>query len=139
MLVSIMRRHVIIKGGYSLIMEIFSPYRRRIYEYNSLIRESGYYLKPIHLVVKKDVNSKYKYLYFGRYWYRLIKASNGRIRWIYVGREKPDPNLPEPPINPLEGLKIIVINENDVIVDEYVYNTLVSMFPNLKGHNVARE
>lgn len=134
-----MRKHIIVKDGYPVIMEIFSPYRRRIYEYNSLIRESGYYLKPIHLVVKKSINSKYKYLYFGRYWYRFTKTSSKRIRWIYVGREKPDPNLPEPPINPLEGLKIIAVNDNDIIVDEYVYNVLINIFPSLKGYNVVRE
>ncbi len=118
------KNYVTLKDGYQLIMELFLPYRRRIYEYNSLIKDTGYYLKPIHFVIKKDLNMKY--LYFGRYWYRIVKGRSGNIKWIYVGREKPDPNLPEPPINPFEGLKILV-NGNDVLIDEYVYKTLTTM------------
>ncbi|MEM1709472.1 MAG: hypothetical protein QXT01_04695 [Sulfolobales archaeon] len=115
------RNYVVLKDGYQLIMELFLPYRLRIYEYNSQIRNTGYYLKPVHVVVKKELNLKY--LYFGRYWYRIAKGPNGKIKWIYVGKEKPDPNLPEPPLNPFEGLKIIASND-DIIVDEYVYKTL---------------
>lgn len=117
--------YVRVKDGYKLIMEIFSPYRRKIYEYNELIRESGYYLKPVHVVIKKSTS--FKYLYFGRYWYRIIKSEGRKLRWIYVGREKPDPNLPEPPLNPFEGLRIIV-DGDDVVIDDYVYRVLVSRF-----------
>lgn len=115
------RNHVRVKGGYRLIMDLFSPYRRRIYEYNESIKELGYYLKPIHIVIKKATNLKY--IYFGRYWYRLVKMDDGRIKWIYIGREKPDPHLPDPPLNPFEGLRIIVVDD-DIIVDEYVYRIL---------------
>lgn len=124
------RNYVVLKDGYQLIMELFLPYRRRIYEYNSQIKDTGYYLKPVHLVVKKELNLKY--LYFGRYWYRITKGPHGKIKWIYVGKEKPDPNLPEPPINPFEGLKIIV-NNDDIIIDEYVYKTLSTII-NKKDH-----
>lgn len=116
--------YVTLKDGYQLIMELFLPYRRRIYEYNSLIKDTGYYLKPLHFVVKKELNLKY--LYFGRYWYRIAKGPHNKIKWIYVGREKPDPSLPEPPINPFEGLKTVV-NNNDIIVDEYVYRILINI------------
>lgn len=119
------RSYIRVKDGYKLIMEMFSPYRRKIYEYNESIKDSGYYLKPVHVVIKKSMN--FKYLYFGRYWYRVIRGEGRRLRWIYVGREKPDPNLPEPPLNPFEGLKIIV-DGNDVVVDDYVYRVLVSRF-----------
>jgi len=118
-----MSSHLRIKDGYKVVMELFTPYRRRIYEYNSLIRETGYYLKPIHVVVKKVDNTRSKYVYFGRYWYRVVRNPNGRIQWIYVGREKPDPQLPEPPLNPFEGLRIIVY-EDDVVVDEHTYRVL---------------
>jgi len=121
-----MSSHLRIKDGYKVVMELFTPYRRRIYEYNSLIRETGYYLKPIHVVVKKVDNTRSKYVYFGRYWYRVVRNPNGRIQWIYVGREKPDPQLPEPPLNPFEGLRIIVY-EDDVIVDEHTYRVLNMM------------
>ncbi len=119
------RDYIRVKDGYRLIMDLFSPYRRRIYAYNESIKEFGYYLKPIHIVVKKATNLKY--IYFGRYWYRLVKMDDGRVKWIYIGREKPDPHLPDPPLNPFEGLRIMVVDD-DVIVDEYVYRIL-NTFP----------
>jgi len=113
---------VIIRDGYKLLMEIYAPYRERIYAYNSRIRDSGYYLKPIHIVYKNVNNRRYKYLYFGRYWYRVIKKGK-RVKWVYIGREKPDPHLPDPPLSPFEGISIIVDN-NDVIVDELTFKVI---------------
>lgn len=78
-----------------------------IYEYNSRIRHTGYYLKPVHVTVRRlDNGAIVKYYYYGRYWYKLEKASPSRIRWIYVGREKPLPDLPDPPPHPLEGVVV---------------------------------
>ncbi|MFP3203656.1 MAG: hypothetical protein RXR43_16050, partial [Sulfolobus sp.] len=37
-----------------------------------------------------------KYIYIGRYWYKL-ERKNGKQKWIYLGKEKPLPNLPDPP------------------------------------------
>ena len=128
-----MNKHLRIKDGYKVIMDLFTPYRRRIYEYNSLIRETGYYLKPIHIVVKKMNDTRNKYIYFGRYWYRVARSSNGKLRWVYIGREKPDPQLPEPPLNPFEGLKIIV-DGNDIIVDEHTYRVLNMLIRKIGGN-----
>lgn len=125
------KNYIRVKDGYRLIMEAFSPYRRKIYEYNELIRESGYYLKPVHVVVKRFANLKY--LYFGRYWYRVVRGDGRRLRWIYIGREKPDPNLPEPPLNPFEGLRIIV-DGDDIMVDDYVHRALTSILKKVNKH-----
>ena len=79
-------------------------------EYNNVVKKHGYYLKPVHIVVKKNSEGeKVKYYYFGRYWYKIVsvKKKNRRtIRWIYVGRKKPLRKLMDPPKNPLEGLVI---------------------------------
>ncbi len=129
-----MTKSVRVKGGYGLIMSIFTPYRVRIYAYNSQIRDTGYYLKPVHMVYKKLEGRKVKYMYFGRYWYRVYRAREGgrsKIKWIYVGRDKPDPQLPEPPINPLEGIAVIV-DGDDVLVDEKAFNALTQITQALK-------
>jgi hypothetical protein len=69
-----------------------SDLKRLVYEYNTKIRGYGVYLKPYHIVYR---NGK-KYIYIGRYWYKL-ERKNGKQKWIYLGKEKPLPNLPDPP------------------------------------------
>ncbi|HDN01792.1 MAG: hypothetical protein DRO10_02205 [Thermoprotei archaeon] len=134
-------KSVKISGGYDLVMELFSPYRLRIYDYNTQIRDSGYYLKPLHLVYKRFGDRKVKYVYFGRYWYRIYKVPadeegrRSRLKWIYVGREKPDPALPDPPLNPLEGLAIIVEGK-DIFVDENTFEALVKISMAILGENL---
>ena len=78
-------------------------YRRRLYEYNTLISRWKIKLKPIHIVTSRGK----RYLYLGKYWYR-VEYRHGKLRWIYLGSKKPLEHLPDPPINPLE---IIVINQ----------------------------
>ena len=132
-----------IYDGYRLVMELYSPYRTRIYKYNSTIRESGYYLKPLHIVYKVVQGRKLKYIYFGRYWYRVYKApaegkqkkAKSRIKWLYIGRDKPDPHLPDPPINPLEGIAVIV-DGNDVLVDERTFEALTKISKAVLGENL---
>ncbi len=132
------RKSLRIKEGYNLLMNIFSPYRLRIYRYNEEIKNSGYYLKPLHMVYRSIEGRKLKYVYFGRYWYRVYKSREGkktRLRWIYVGRDKPDPHLPEPPINPLEGLAAVVEGD-DVLVDERTFEALVKIAENLASRGL---
>ena len=91
-----------------------------LYEYNNEAKKHGFYLKPVHIVVKKNSSGdKLKYYYFGRYWYKImpVKRKNRRsIKWVYVGRNKPLNNLPDPPRNPLEGLVIKISNERIEII-----------------------
>lgn len=87
------------------------------YEYNNRIKHLGLYLKPIHMVTRKSADgSIVKYYYYGRYWYKIEKTPDGRIRWIYIGKEKPVPTLPDPPANPLEGVVVKVHDDNVEIV-----------------------
>lgn len=78
-----------------------------IYEYNNKIRHTGFYLKPVHISTRRlQDGTVIKYYYYGRYWYKLEKPSPSKIKWIYIGREKPSPELPDPPPNPLEGVVV---------------------------------
>lgn len=97
----------------NLLLSNFLP---EIYRYNNLVRNKNYYLKPVHIVIKKKSNgSIVKYQYYGRYWYRLERKPGrpSRIKWVYMGKEKPEKELPDPPRNPLDGL-VIKISDNEV-------------------------
>lgn len=92
-----------------------------IYNYNSLIKPKGYYLKPVHIVTRYlPDGTKITYYYYGRYWYRLEKdPATKKLKWKYLGKEKPDPSLPDPPPFQLEGL---VIKKYESYVEFLAFN-----------------
>jgi hypothetical protein len=112
-----------VKNGRFYLEKALEEYIRLIYRYNTLIRETGYYLKPVHIVTKKTNDGKKTYIYIGRYWWKIKyvgkRGRTSRIKWIYVGKEKPAElkDYPDPPYHPLAGLKV-VIDGNDVLIDE---------------------
>ncbi len=118
---------------------LLSNYLPEIYRYNSLIKDKKYYLKPVHIVIKRKSNgNKIRYYYYGRYWYRIERNSSGKIKWVYLGREKPDRGLPDPPKNPLEGLVVKISNGEVVILAakretyQLIYEALTSLQPVLE-------
>jgi hypothetical protein len=108
--------------------------RSAVYSYNLSIRNTGYYLKPVHYVYKRSSTGRVRvYEYYGRYWWRL-ENRGGRVRWRYVGRSKP-PGLPEPPSTGLEGLRIIREGD-DIIVDCWVVERFPELFRGLMVERV---
>lgn len=108
------------------IFEILNAYRLKLNEYNREISWSGYYLKPVHIVTKKSDNIIKVYRYFGKYWWRIeylgLRGGKPNLKWIYVGRIKPE-GLPDPPTNPLEGFVFFTIAGDDehIYVSQKVY------------------
>jgi hypothetical protein len=111
------KRRVSIKAPLSILARfnlIVGEILPAFYEYNNLVKQKGLYLKPVHVVVRRNPDGGVtKYFYYGRYWYRIERDSLGRLKWVYVGRVKPIPELPDPPENPLEG--VVVKQYNDVV------------------------
>jgi len=99
--------------------EILSKLKKVVYEYNAIIRGSGVYLKPYHAVYKQNK----KYIYIGKYWYRLERVG-GKLKWIYLGKNKPIKNLPDPPKIPEST--IIVENNEVYIVENKLIEELLS-------------
>ncbi|MCS7111644.1 MAG: hypothetical protein N3D82_03020 [Ignisphaera sp.] len=88
-----------------LLSTIAILYREKLYEYNSTIKNTGYYLKPFHITTKKWRGGVKVYHYYGRYWYRLT-LQGSKLKWCYIGSRKPHEGLPDPPINPLLLIRI---------------------------------
>jgi hypothetical protein len=119
-----------IYGCNKIFSRLLEEYRISLYAYNSRIRETGFYLKPVHKVyyTRKD-GTRSIYEYYGTYWW--IKKKKGYKTLLkYYGKNKP-PGLPDPPINPLSG---IVANplENWVIVPIESYRTIASVVAECK-------
>ena len=117
---------VIIYDGLQVLRAFIDEIKQPFYEYNSLISNTGYYLKPVHKVYKKLPNGKKRiYEYYGRYWWKKVGS-----RWIYAGNIKPKIIRYEPPRHPLEGLSII-IEDKDIIMNCRDYSKFKSYFKGL--------
>lgn len=122
-----MPRFFLVKNGLDAVASLLEEYKRAIYRYNSMIRGTGYYLKPMHVVVKHSASGEKKYTYVGRYWWRVVyvgkKGKTSRVKWIYVGKEKPAElkDYPDPPNHILVGFSFIVLNGRDILVREDVF------------------
>ena len=113
-------------GGRIVLWRIASEVKSVFYEYNSLISRTGYYLKPVHKVYKRTSDGRRRiYEYYGRYWWRR----KGK-RLVYAGTEKPRRVRVDPPRHPLEGLSIIV-EDDDVIISCADYEKFKGFFEGL--------
>lgn len=107
---------MLVKVPEKVFDEIIRRMKSKVYDYNSKIREYGVYLKPYHIVYK---NGK-KYIYVGKYWYKLEKK-DGKLKWIYLGKTKPNESMPDPP--PIPDYTIIKDGDG-YIIDEKILNEL---------------
>ncbi len=116
-------------NGRKALKTILESYVRELYQYNSVIKDTGFYLKPVHIVVKKTSGGKRYYYYYGRYWWRIVyagkKGRTSRVKWKYYGKSKPRElaGYPDPPRNPLEGVKVVVEGD-DIIVSIEQFNRI---------------
>jgi len=121
-------------GGSRALDSILADLKRILYEYNRVIRSTGYYLKPVHKVYKYSKGSRRVYEYYGRYWWKLEKRG-GRVKFIYAGLKKPARIKVSPPRNPLEGLSIIREGE-DILIKCSDFEKFSSIF---RGFKILRE
>ncbi len=119
-------RCLVVRGGLKAFKAILEDVVRSLYEYNSIARRYGVYLKPVHIVVRDYGYERRTYYYVGRYWWRIEYAGRSgrtsKVRWKYLGIEKPPEarDLPDPPPNPLEGLRFYAVGD-DVYIERSVY------------------
>ncbi len=100
------RERILVRGGLNHLLDLYLKFKLEIMEYNARIKSSGYYVKPVHVTYRNSGGRRLKYVYFGRYWYRVSRRGR-RVVWVYLGREKPEPSLPDPPPNPFEGVSVV--------------------------------
>ena len=140
--------YVLVRGGLEAVEAALEGFRRSLYRYNSLLRGSGYYLKPVHIVTRRLADgSRRRYMYIGRYWWRLSYtrgrgAPSHRLAWRYVGRDMPAElrgKVPPPPRNPLEGLSYAALEGGDILLRVEVYDRFSWVFEGLPVERVGCE
>ncbi len=118
-------------GGYRRLREWLDSLKPALYEYNEAIKSLGYYLKPVHKVYYRDSSGRLRvYEYYGRYWWKIAKDGKRR-RLIYAGRVKPR-GLPEPPPLELEGVRVIVEEGEDVVIECSLFERVKRIFEGLR-------
>ena len=128
---------LIVVDGINILQRLLDSYRKKLYEYNTLLSGTGFYLKPVHIVTRNTRGEKKLYYYYGRYWWKIkYKGKNNKtskIAWEYIGRQKPKElaHLPDPPKNPFEGIKIVVV-KNNIIIERKVYEKFPHLFKGFK-------
>ena len=122
-------------GGYKRLREWLDTIKPVIYEYNEVVKPLGYYLKPVHKVYYRSGEGKVRvYEYYGRYWWRVVWRG-GKRRLVYAGRVKPR-GLPDPPPMELEGLRVIVEDGDDVVIECSLFDRVKSVFKGLRVERV---
>lgn len=119
-----------IVGGARKVKEIYDEYVRKLNEYNAQIKHTGFYLRPVTKIARRDRKDpsrivRYDY-YYGRYWYFYISTRQRGI-YIYLGREKPLESLPDPPKDPLEGVEIIY-DGDDILIPKEQFDKVRDLF-----------
>lgn len=125
-----MKALVRIVGGVRRVKEIYDEYVRKLNEYNDQIKHTGFYLKPVMKIVRRDRNdpskvARYDY-YYGKFWYIQI-STRQRKAYIYVGKEKPLESLPDPPRDPLEGIEMIQEGD-DILIPKDQFERVKDLF-----------
>ncbi len=118
---------LIVYGGARRLEEVLDRVKEKVYEYNTIAGRHGYYLKPVHKVYRRTSQGVKVYEYYGRYYWR--RAGN---RLVYAGTVKPR-GLPDPEPLGIEGLSVIRVNDEDIVVDCTVYDRFKTLFQGLKA------
>ncbi|ODS42168.1 MAG: hypothetical protein MSIBF_02185 [Candidatus Altiarchaeales archaeon IMC4] len=109
---------ILIINGHDKIRETKKHYEDQIQKYNNIVKEitKGYFLR--------EQTSKKGKLY--KYWYKWIWDGK-QMHHKYIGREKPEFNLPEKPHFLFSGLKYQVAG-NDIVISEEEYKKIKTFF-----------
>lgn len=130
MLVGLLKTLVRIVEGARRVKEIYDEYVKRLNEYNEQIKHTGFYLKPVTKVARRDRRDPSKIIrydyYYGKYWFFSISTKE-RKAYIYLGREKPLESLPDPPKDPLEGVEIVYDGE-DILIPKEQFERIKDLF-----------
>lgn len=135
------RARIRIVGGVHRLRKIREELLERLREYNDKIKSTGFFLVPVKEIKVKiswpsGLVEERRYQYYGRYWYMYVSDRSGRgLRPVYVGRSKPLETLPDPPEDPLKGVRIYYDGE-DLLVPEDQFERVKDLF---KGYPVQRE
>ncbi|MEB3764944.1 MAG: hypothetical protein GSR77_02095 [Desulfurococcales archaeon] len=111
-------------NGAPVIRRIEVVLKEPFYHFNSLVGKYGFYIKPVHKIYKTINGVRRVYAYYGKYW---LKRKGNKV--VYAGSQKPRV-IPDNVMSKLQSFTII-FEEEDVIMDCWVYEKLKKYFEGL--------
>ena len=104
-----MKTYLIVDGD-KKVKEYQKEFQGVMREYRKIYRGWGYTFKK---VMPKDAIKPYYY------WYKWEYDPNTQNNvWTYIGKEKPEVNIPDPPVSRLDDVMFQVVGENIMITEE---------------------
>ena len=102
-------RNLIIIDGKKAIKAYEKEFRQVSKEYKEIYKGWGLTFKKV-----KPKGAKRPYYY----WYKWEYSSESKNNvWTYIGKDKPNTDIPDPPISRLEDVQYQVVGENVMITD----------------------
>lgn len=129
-----MEERILLVDGKDRIDEIRKRHKKTVAEFQKEVNDitRGYVYAPRTWKTQEGLKTGY-------YWYRYVyKAREDGSRYRtqkYIGKEKPDFNLPDPPKNPLDGTPHEVVG-NNILMDSKRYHNNKRLFKGLKAFKV---
>lgn len=138
------RMQVLVVNGSTALASIEQQYQKNLGDYNEMLQklQKTYYLKPKHTVYTR--RGRHVYNYHGRYWWKIEylgrKGKTSRIRWHYVplGVTQKPLDVPDPPKDPLLGLKYQKFANGDLLMDVAIYEKFKHLFRNCSVFRVLK-
>ena len=122
-----MRTFLIVDGN-KKVKEYKKEFQGIMREYKKTYRGWGYTFKK---VMPKGATKPYYY------WYKWEYDPNTQNNvWTYVGKEKPEVNIPDPPVNRLDEVSYSLAGEN-VIINEIEYQKIIDIFENYQKFEIS--
>lgn len=112
-------RTLLIVNGNKAIKEKTKEFKVILRQYKEQFKGWGYTFKEV-----KPKNAKRPYYYWYKWEYSADEQNN---IWTYIGKETPDINIPDPPVNPLIEIEYQVVGDN-IIIQEGEYNKIAELF-----------
>lgn len=118
----------LIVDGNKAIKAYLDEFKSVMREYKKIYRGWGYTFKK---VMPKGATKPYYY------WYKWEYDPNTQNNvWTYVGKEKPEVNIPDPPVNRLDEVSYSLAGEN-VIINEIEYQKIIDIFENYQKFEIS--
>lgn len=117
-------RNLLIIDGHKAIKSYQKGYRKELKEYKDIYGSWGITFKKV-----KPKDAKKPYYYWYKWEYDSEKQNNV---WTYLGKDKPNSDIPDPPISRLDDLTYQVVSEN-IILSEVELQKVQDLF---EGHQM---
>lgn len=110
---------LLVVDGVKAIKEYEKEHRKTVREYKQIYKGWGYTYKRV-----KPKTAKRPYYYWYKWEYDTDTQNN---IWTYVGKDKPEVDIPDPPMSKLDTLDYQTAGSN-ILISQQEYDNAIDLF-----------